>query len=180
MKKFMALLLTLAMTASFTAVPVIAQDEDVKLKITPNVTSVDTTEETEVTYTVDVEVKNSDVKIGSIQFNLEPPEGMTLGTTKQDYKVTSALFYNEDFNPDGIFDTKFEYTPTSRYFCAVGTTDDRNLHENKTLMTIKAKIAAGTNGDLTLSASNVEFGNTHNGKRYSGSFSHLWHDLCVR
>ena len=39
MKKFMALLLTLAMTASFTAVPVIAQDEDVKLKITPNVTS---------------------------------------------------------------------------------------------------------------------------------------------
>ena len=29
MKKFMALLLTLAMTASFTAVPVIAQDEDV-------------------------------------------------------------------------------------------------------------------------------------------------------
>lgn len=57
MKKFMALLLTLAMTASFTAVPVMAQDEDVKLKITPNVTSVDTTEETEVTYTVDVEVK---------------------------------------------------------------------------------------------------------------------------
>ena len=163
MKKFMALLLTLAMTASFTAVPVIAQDEDVKLKITPNVTSVDTTEETEVTYTVDVEVKNSDVKIGSIQFNLEAPEGMTLGTTKQDYKVTSALFYNEDFNPDGIFDTKFEYTPTSRYFCAVGTTDDRNLHENKTLMTIKAKIAAGTNGDLTLSASNVEFGKVDGG-----------------
>ena len=61
MKKFMALLLTLAMTASFTAVPVMAQDEDVKLKITPNVTSVDTTEETEVTYTIGVEVKNSDV-----------------------------------------------------------------------------------------------------------------------
>lgn len=131
MKKFMALLLTLAMTASFTAVPVMAQDEDVKLKITPNVTSVDTTEETEVTYTIGVEVKNSDVKIGSIQFNLNPPEGMTLGTTKQDYKVTSALFYNEDFNPDGIFDTKFEYTPTSRYFCAVGTTEERNLHKIK-------------------------------------------------
>lgn len=163
MKKFMALLLTLAMTASFTAVPVMAQDEDVKLKITPNVTSVDTTEETEVTYTIGVEVKNSDVKIGSIQFNLNPPEGMTLGTTKQDYKVTSALFYNEDFNPDGIFDTKFEYTPTSRYFCAVGTTEERNLHKNKTLMTIKAKIAAGTNGNLTLGATNVEFGKVDGG-----------------
>ena len=102
MKKFMALLLTLAMTASFAAVPAMAKDEDVKLKITPNVTSVDTTGEAEVTYTIGVEVKNSDVKIGSIQFNLNPPEGMTLGTTKQDYKVTSALFYNEDFNPDGI------------------------------------------------------------------------------
>lgn len=166
MKKFMALLLTLAMTASFTAVPAIAQDEqdaDAKLTITPDKTEVDTTEETEVTYTIGVEVKNSDVKIGSIQFTLVPPEGMTLGTTKQDYKVTSALFYNEDFNPDGIFDTKFEYTPTSRYFCAVGTTEERNLHENKTLMTIKAKIAAGTNGNLTLGATNVEFGKVDGG-----------------
>ena len=69
MKKFMALLLTLAMTASFTAVPAIAQDEqdaDAKLTITPDKTEVDTTEETEVTYTIGVEVKNSDVKIGSI------------------------------------------------------------------------------------------------------------------
>ena len=45
MKKFMALLLTLAMTASFAAVPAMAKDEDVKLIITPNVTSVDTTGE---------------------------------------------------------------------------------------------------------------------------------------
>lgn len=169
MKKFAALLLSLVMLLSLVTVPVAADDEDVKLKITPSVTEGVAGSELEVTYTIAVEVKSADVKIGSIQFYLVPPEGMTLATEYIDDDPSAFGYYEENLkydkktNKNGIFDTKFEYTPESKYFCAVGTTEDRNLHENATLMTIKAKIAADASGDLTLTARDVEFGKIDGG-----------------
>lgn len=169
MKKFAALLLSLVMLLSLVTVPVAADDEDVKLKITPSVTEGVAGSELEVTYTIAVEVKSADVKIGSIQFYLVPPEGMTLATEYIDDDPSAFGYYEENLkydkktNKNGIFDTKFEYTPESKYFCAMGTTEDRNLHENATLMTIKAKIAADASGDLTLTARDVEFGKIDGG-----------------
>ena len=63
------------------------------------------------------------------------------------------LWYNP-VTEEGIFET-FEYTPSSKYFQAAGTSASRNMTTEAEIMTIKATIAAGKVGDFTLTAENV-------------------------
>ena len=167
MKKITALLLTVAMIFSLAVVPASAAEPDVKLKITPNVTSVDTeTGDAEVEYTISIEVKDSTVKIGSIQFELAPPSGMTLPTKFKDgsnvlIKYNKSEWVYDEVEDSGIY-SLCGYTPSTRRFVAGGTTEERALNTNKTVMVIKATIKAGTTGSLTLcdNASVVPSGDT--------------------
>ena len=81
MKRTLALLLSLTMLMSLLIVPANAADEDVVLKITPDKTSINTATAQDVTYTISVEVKDSNVKIGGIQFTLDAPSGVTVPKT---------------------------------------------------------------------------------------------------
>lgn len=157
LKRMTALLLSLALILSLTVVPAAATDADVTLTITPNKTEIDTSSgDAEVEYTIEVKVA-SGVSVGGIQFTLVPPSGMTLGTEKGTGYITESLKYDEDYNPNGIFASYFSYTPSTKVFIASGTTQERNLSTDTKLMTIKAKVAQGTTGSLTLSANDVAF-----------------------
>lgn len=81
MKRILALLLSLTMLMSLLIVPANAAGEDVVLKITPDKTSINTATAQDVTYTVSVEVKDSSVKIGGMQFTLDAPSGVTVPKT---------------------------------------------------------------------------------------------------
>lgn len=144
------------MILSFAVFPASAAVEDVTLKITPDKTKIDTSAgDVVVEYTISVEVKDSSVKIGGMQFGLNPPSGMTLPTKFKDGSNTLISYINKsEWRYDseegtGIFES-FGYTPTTNIFIASGTTTDRNLHENKDLMKIRVTIAKGTTGSLTL------------------------------
>ena len=166
MKRILALLLSLTMLMSLLIVPANAADEDVVLKITPDKTSINTATAQDVTYTVSVEVKDSSVKIGGMQFTLDAPSGVTVPTiyyegfwtneeqlkTKSQYGVVKS----------GIFET-FEYTFPTHIFIASGTTEDRNLHENAEIMKIKVSVAENTTGPLNFTAKNVEFAKVDGG-----------------
>ena len=156
MKRIISLLLSIAMILSFAVFPASAAGEDVILKITPDKTAIDTSAgDVVVEYTISVEVKDSSVKIGAMEFGLNPPAGMTLPTKFKDgsnslisYINKSEWLYDSE-EETGIFQT-FEYTPSTKIFIASGTTADRNLHENKNLMKIRVTVAQGTSGSLTL------------------------------
>lgn len=145
------------MILSFAVFPASAAGEDVTLKITPDKTKIDTSAgDVVVEYTISVEVRDSSVKIGGMEFGLNPPSGMTLPTKFKDPESGNALIsYNksewiyDSMEDTGIFQT-FGYTPTTNIFIASGTTADRNLHENKDLMKIRVTIAKGTTGSLIL------------------------------
>lgn len=168
MKRILALLLSLTMLMSLLIVPANAAGEDVVLKITPDKTSINTATAQDVTYTVSVEVKDSSVKIGGIQFTLDAPSGMTIPTTlnADNFQINSSelkLVKDEYDNvTGGIFDT-FGYTKDTYTFIAVGTTEDRNLHENAEIMKIKVSVAENTTGSLNFTAKNVEFAKVDGG-----------------
>ena len=154
MKRIISLFLSIAMILSFAVFPASAAGEDVTLKIMPDKTTIDTSAgDVEVTYTISITVKDENVKIGSIGFELNPPSGMTLPTklNASNFSIASTLKAVEDEYGNvvsGIFKT-FSYTATTKRFIAAQT--DVGLNESVTLMTIKATIAKGTAGSLTLS-----------------------------
>ena len=162
------------MILSFAVFPASAAGEDVTLKITPDKTTIDTSAgDVEVTYTISITVKDENVKIGSIGFALNPPSGMTLPTklNASNFSIASTLKAVEDEYGNvvsGIFKT-FSYTATTKRFIAAQT--DVGLNESVTLMTIKATIAQGTTGSLTLiddpSALATEFGHTDGINKWS-------------
>lgn len=168
MKRILALLLSLTMLMSLLIVPANAAGEDVVLKITPDKTSINTATAQDVTYTISIEVKDSSVKIGGIQFTLDAPSGMTIPTTlnADNFQINSSelkLVKDEYDNvTGGIFDT-FGYTKDTYTFIAVGTTEDRNLHENAEIMKIKVSVAENTTGSLNFTAKNVEFAKVDGG-----------------
>ena len=174
MKRIISLLLSIAMILSFAVFPASAVGEDVTLKITPDKTKIDTSAgDVEVTYTISITVKDENVKIGSIGFALNPPSGMTLPTklNASNFSIASTLKAVEDEYGNvvsGIFKT-FSYTATTKRFIAAQT--DVGLNESVTLMTIKATIAQGTTGSLTLiddpSALATEFGHTDGINKWS-------------
>ena len=166
MKRTLALLLSLTMLMSLLIVPANAADEDVVLKITPDKTSINTSTAQDVTYTVSVEVKDSSVKIGGIQFTLDAPSGVTVPKTYYEGFWTNEeqLKTKSQYGvvKSGIFET-FEYTFPTQIFIASGTTDDRNLHENAEIMKIKVSVAENTTGSLNFTAKNVEFAKVDGG-----------------
>ena len=168
MKRTLALLLSLTMLMSLLIVPANAADEDVVLKITPDKTSINTATAQDVTYTISVEVKDSSVKIGGIQFTLDAPSGMTIPTklNADNFQINSSelkLVKDEYDNvTGGIFDT-FGYTKETYTFIAVGTTEDRNLNKNAEIMKIKVSVAENTTGSLNFTAKNVEFAKVDGG-----------------
>ena len=168
MKRTLALLLSLTMLMSLLIVPANAADEDVVLKITPDKTSINTATAQDVTYTVSVEVKDSSVKIGGMQFTLDAPSGMTIPTklNADNYQINSSelkLVKDEYDNvTGGIFDT-FGYTKETYTFIAAGTTEDRNLNKNAEIMKIKVSVAENTTGSLNFTAKNVEFAKVDGG-----------------
>lgn len=139
MKRILALLLSLTMLMSLLIVPANAAGEDVVLKITPDKTSINTATAQDVTYTISIEVKDSSVKIGGIQFTLDAPSGMTIPTTlnADNYQINSSelkLAKDEYENvTGGIFET-FGYTKETYTFLAAGTTEARNLNKNVQVM----------------------------------------------
>lgn len=139
------------MILSFAVFPASAAGEDVTLKITPDKTKIDTSAgDVVVEYTISVEVKDSSVEIGGIQFQLEPPANMTLGNTESDYTQHSDLLYHKIYNPKGYFHAGDGYTPITRSFVVAGGESSNPLNKNIDLMTIKATIAKGATGSLTL------------------------------
>ena len=166
MKRTLALLLSLTMLMSLLIVPANAADEDVVLKITPDKTSINTATAQDVTYTISVEVKDSSVKIGGIQFTLDAPSGVTVPKTYYEGFWTNEeqLKTKSQYGvvKSGIFET-FEYTFPTQIFIASGTTDDRNLHENAEIMKIKVSVAENTTGSLNFTAKNVEFAKVDGG-----------------
>ena len=168
MKRTLALLLSLTMLMSLLIVPANAADEDVVLKITPDKTSINTATAQDVTYTISVEVKDSSVKIGGIQFTLDAPSGMTIPTklNADNFQINSSelkLVKDEYDNvTGGIFDT-FGYTKETYIFIASGTTEDRNLNKNAEIMKIKVSVAENTTGSLNFTAKNVEFAKVDGG-----------------
>lgn len=161
-KRLISLLLTVIMLLPLVVVPTNAAlvAGTGTLTITPNVTSVpgSASAPIEVIYTIKV-TPPAEGPVGEFHFNLKAPDGMTLADAegeqgKEGYWVNPTLSYHKTYNKEGIFET-FEYTPSSKYFQAFGTSATRNMTAEAEIMTIKATIAAGKVGDFTLTAENV-------------------------
>jgi|GEM_PF-7046634 len=166
-KRLISLLLTVVMLLSLVVVPANAAlvSGTGSLTITPNVTLVkgSTSAPAEVIYTIKV-TPPTEGPVGEFHFNLKAPDGMTLSEVKLKPQAGNKggdgywlnmndLWYNP-VTEEGIFET-FEYTPSSKYFQAAGTSASRNMTTEAEIMTIKATIAAGKVGDFTLTAENV-------------------------
>ncbi len=156
MKRIISLLLSVAMILSFAVFPASAAGEDVTLKITPDKTKIDTSAgDVVVEYTISVEVKDSSVEIGGIQFQLEPPSGMTLPDAYFDGDGNQLIWFNQDelvqnvMTGTGIF-ALAGYEPTTYRFTAGAAKSTKPLNKNIDLMTIKATISKGATGSLTL------------------------------
>ena len=151
------------MIFSMGIVPASAAEPDVTLKITPNVVSVNAESGAEVEYTISIEVKDSSVEVGAFNFTLSPSAGITLPTKFKDGATTLIEYVDKagwQYDPaeeTGIFE-HFGYTPTTYTFVASGATATRHLNESKDLLKIKAKIAAGTTGNVKLDVSTIAFG----------------------
>ena len=168
MKKFMAIILTLAMVMSLCVVPASAAGSGVTITITPDKSRVDTaTGDAVVTYTIKAKVNDPTLKVGSLTITLDPGAGLTLAEKmKKDdsvffYQTTSKQYKYDEENGTGIFDVKFNYAPKTKTFVAAGTTQDRNLnstHGEIVLMTIMGKIAKGTTGSVTLKTTQHSYG----------------------
>ena len=142
------------------------------LTITPSQSEIDvTTGSVDVIYTLKV-TPPAGQHIGVFSFDLKAPAGMTLSETKTSTKGgdgywvnTSSLYYHEDLNPTGIFET-FKYTPVPNgSFIASGTqlateiTQERNMTIEADIMTIKATITdASKAGSYALAAENPNVG----------------------
>ena len=163
MKKIISFLLSVAIIFSFAVFPASATGEDVILKITPDKTTIDTSgSDVEVEYTISIEVKDNSVGISSIGFELLPPAGMTLPDKFKDGS-NQLIWYNQseltknEMEGTGIF-SMAGYTPSTRRFVAGGADASNPLNKNIVLMRIKATVAKGTTGILTLTDNSSVFG----------------------
>ena len=158
MKKVLSVILTVAMISALIVLPTVAANEDVVLTIVPNVTSVDESENAvDVIYTLTVKPK-AGVKIGAFSVKLNPPADMTLAETEvmeqsgDGFWINFDLKYIPRFQPNGIFETAYEYAPAIKTLNAAGGTEARAMTSEAVVMTIKATIAAGKSGEFVLDA----------------------------
>lgn len=150
MKRIITLVLTLAallvltVTACADTIPGTA-----KLTITPTDTKVSGDTAT-VTYSVTVTPPEGK-ELGVFSVQLQPSDGMTL---TQD---TSGITYGDgslSYSPatkKGIFEI-YGYTAKTGYFAAAGTTEDRRMSQEATVLTIQATMPANKSGTYTLNA----------------------------
>lgn len=150
MKRIITLVLTLAallvltVTACADTIPGTA-----KLTITPTDTKVSGDTAT-VTYSVTVTPPEGK-ELGVFSVQLQPSDGMTL---TQD---TSGITYGDgslSYSPatrKGIFEI-YGYTAKTGYFAAAGTTEDRRMSKEATVLTIQATMPANKSGTYTLNA----------------------------
>ena len=155
MKRIITLVLTLAallvltVTACADTIPGTA-----KLTITPTDTKVSGDTAT-VTYSVTVTPPEGK-ELGVFSVQLQPSDGMTLAKDWEDSKGNRVINYVDDltfnkYQPDGVFAT-FDYTPQTGYFAAVGTTPERRMSKEATILTIQATMPANKDGTYTLNA----------------------------
>ena len=155
MKRIITLVLTLAallvltVTACADTIPGTA-----KLTITPTDTKVSGDTAT-VTYSVTVTPPEGK-ELGVFSVQLQPSDGMTLAKDWEDSKGNRVINYVDDltfnkYQPDGVFAT-FDYTPQTGYFAAVGTTPERRMSKEATILTIQATMPANKDGIYTLNA----------------------------
>lgn len=155
MKRIITLVLTLAallvltVTACADTIPGTA-----KLTITPTDTKVSGDTAT-VTYSVTVTPPEGK-ELGVFSVQLQPSDGMTLAKDWKDSKGNRVINYVDDltfnkYQPDGVFAT-FDYTPQTGYFAAVGTTPERRMSKEATILTIQATMPANKSGTYTLNA----------------------------
>lgn len=150
MKRIITLVLTLAallvltVTACADTIPGTA-----KLTITPTDTKVSGDTAT-VTYSVTVTPPEGK-ELGVFSVQLQPSDGMTL---TQD---TSGITYGDgslSYSPatkKGIFEI-YGYTAKTGYFAAAGTTEDRRMSKEATVLTIQDTMPANKSGTYTLNA----------------------------
>ena len=104
--------------------------------------------------------RKANVPIRAFQFTLVPSEGLTLAN--KEMAKDGAFYYalqnnlSTNGNVDGMY-SLLAYTPSSRYFGAAGTDEDKGITARTEVMTIMGKV----NGvdDYTLSMTGVVAGN---------------------
>ncbi len=125
-----------------------------KCTITPSDTRVSGNTAT-VTYTITVTPPQGQ-QLGVFSVQLQPSQGLTLATSWEDANGNRVIDYVDDltfnkYQPDGVFAT-YDYTPQTGYFAAVGTTLDRRMSDEATILTIQATMPADKAGTYTLNA----------------------------
>ena len=170
MKKVLSLVLSLVMLLSL-VVPVSAEDtypgngtlkdKTAAFTIEADKTTLYGEGEQIVRFHIYVESKDS-VPIRAFQFTLAPSANLTLATELAENSSFSYGYMNTDTliksttNVDGMY-SRFEYTPSSRYFGAAGTDEGKGITEKTEIMTIMGKVNGV--GDYTLSMTGVVAGN---------------------
>lgn len=102
----------------------------------------------------------ANVPIRAFQFTLVPSEGLTLAN--KEMARDGAFYYalqnnlSTNGNVDGMY-SLLAYTPSSRYFGAAGTDEDKGITARTEIMTIMGKVKG--EGSYTLSMSGVVAGN---------------------
>lgn len=140
-----ALLLTLlTVTAYAGTIPGTA-----KLTITPTETKVSGDTAT-VTYSVTVTPPEGKA-LGVFSVQLQPSVGMTLAQDASGITMGDGSLSYSPATEKGIFDL-YGYTAKTGYFAAVGTTPDRRMTEEATVLTIQATMPANKDGTYTLGA----------------------------
>ena len=152
MRKKLSLLLVLALLLSVFPLSAFAAGEDAVFTITPSVTKiVSSTEDTEITYTINLQV-NTEKSLGTAEFKIVPPEGVEFTTDSSGWTLAAL---------DDTFD--HNYTPNPNY--TPGSTEAGKSHagyyslvfnnssdqKNIDLLKIKATVKAGVpTGNLTV------------------------------
>lgn len=140
-----ALLLTLlTITAYAGTIPGTA-----KLTITPTETKVSGDTAT-VTYSVTVTPPEGKA-LGVFSVQLQPSVGMTLTQDASGLTYGDGSLAYSGISGTGIFEM-YGYTAKTGYFAAVGTTPDRRMTEEATILTIQATMPANKDGVYTLNA----------------------------
>ena len=145
----LAALLLLAVTACADTLPGTAT-----CTITPTDTQISGDTAT-VTYSVTVTPPQGK-ELGVFSVQLQPSDGMTLARTWDDADGNHLIDYVDnlrynDSTRKGIFAT-YGYTAKTGYFAAVGTTPERRMSQEATILTIQATMPANKAGTYTLNA----------------------------
>ena len=150
MKRIITLVLTLA---ALLALTVAACADTIpgtaKLTITPTDTKVSGDTAT-VTYSVTVTPPEGK-ELGVFSIQLQPSSGMTLTQDSSGITYGDGSLSYSPATKKGIFEI-YGYTAKTGYFAAAGTTEDRRMSQEATVLTIQATMPANKSGTYTLNA----------------------------